>query len=111
MRAFQAPKGSYTLKLNHRSIINDFFDIVLEVFDTDTRTDLMRLLDKYEKLPKDAFEHELKKIGLRDAEPIHKFMSVKNLHQLKTHFIRLADNDRFRNFEILIQQLEELGYK
>lgn len=62
MRAFKAPKGSFSLKLNHRGLINDLFSLVLELDDEETERNLMRLLDKYAKLKKDVFEDELEKL-------------------------------------------------
>jgi histidyl-tRNA synthetase len=62
MRAFNAPKGSFSLKLNHRGVINDFFSIVLDIQEDELKRDLMRLLDKYAKLKKEVFEDELEKL-------------------------------------------------
>ena len=62
MRAFNAPKDSYSLKLNHRGLINDFFSLVLDISDETVKRDLMRLLDKYAKLKKEVFEDELEKL-------------------------------------------------
>jgi histidyl-tRNA synthetase len=64
MRAFNAPAGSYSLKLNHRGLINDFFSLVLDISAEDTKRNLMRLLDKYAKLKKEVFAEELEKLGL-----------------------------------------------
>ena len=59
MRVFNAPKGSYKLKLNHRKLIDAFLSEVLGIKKDEKKRDLMRLLDKYEKLEKDTFEKEL----------------------------------------------------
>lgn len=56
MRAFNPPKGSYELRLNHRELINKFFSTILGLGDEEIKKNLMRLLDKYEKLKKDDFE-------------------------------------------------------
>jgi len=90
MRAFHAPKGSYKLKLNHRALIDDFLSEVLDVQKDSLKTDLMRLLDKYAKLPKNVFEKELEDIGIKTPEPIHAFMSIKSIHELKNEFLSLA---------------------
>jgi len=108
MRAFNAPKGSYILKLNHRELINGFFDIVLEIKDSQQKTQLMRLLDKYEKLPKNIFDEEIQKIGLTDSEVVHKFMAAKTLGDLRESFVSLAGDSSFQDFEYIIETLEKL---
>ncbi len=111
MRAFHAPKGSYTLKLNHRELINSFFDIVLEITDDNEKRDVMRLLDKYEKLSREAFAKELKKLGQEsELDVIVKFMSINTLSELQTQFVSLAGSEGFKNFEAIIHTLESLGY-
>lgn len=79
MRAFNAPKGSYKLRLNHRELINGFFEVILGITDSAVRTDLMRLLDKYEKMKTEVFDEQLTKLGVKDAHPVHQFMTAKNL--------------------------------
>lgn len=110
MKAFNPPKGSYTLKLNHRELINIFFDEILELTDEEVKTNLMRLLDKYEKLPKEKFEVALEELWLSDAQVIHNFMSARNLDDLKKSFVSLAGNPVFTQFEAVLSQLEKLGH-
>lgn len=110
MRAFNPPKGSYKLKLNHRELINGFFKVVLNIQDNQTQTQLMRLLDKYEKLKKDIFDEELQKLWINDSTVIHNFMTAKNLTELKERFISLAWDSSFRDFEEIFKALEDLGY-
>lgn len=110
MRAFNPPKGSYKLKLNHRELINGFFKVVLDIKEGELQTNLMRLLDKYEKLPKEVFETELEKLGVTDARVVHNFMTAKNLGELKERFISLAGDSSFQDFEEIFNALESLGY-
>lgn len=111
MRAFHAPKESYRLRLNHRSLINAFFEKVLEIPDGEVRVHLMRLLDKYEKLSKNDFIQALEKLGIADGFPaIETFMQVKNIQEIRKNFLLLANDEHFREFEILIESLQSLGY-
>lgn len=110
MRAFNAPKNSYKLRLNHRELINGFFQIILGISDTELSKNLMRLLDKYEKLKKEVFDDEVKKLGIDDVVPIHQFMAAKNLGDLKHMFISLAGDSSFQDFEEIFSSLEALGY-
>lgn len=110
MRAFAPPVGSYVLKLNHRALIDDFFSEVLDIKKESIKKDLMRLLDKYEKLPKDVFEKELKNIGIQAPEPIHSFMSATSVWQLEQEFLSLAGRPCIKSFGSIVQKLEELWY-
>jgi len=111
MRAFNAPKDSYSLKLNHRWVINDFFDIVLDIKSDDTKRDLMRLLDKYAKLKREVFEDELEKLWLKsEAKILHDFMSAKTISDLQEGFVLLAWSESFTEFTAIMQSLEELWY-
>jgi len=111
MRAFNAPKDSYKLKLNHRGVINDFFDIVLDIQDDTVKRDLMRLLDKYAKLKKDVFEQELTKLGLEKEEKIiHDFMWARTVRDLQESFVLLSGSESFSEFTGIMQSLEELWY-
>ncbi len=111
MRAFNAPKDSYSLKLNHRGLINDFFSIVLDITSDDTKRDLMRLLDKYAKLKKDVFEDELAKLWLgSESQVLHDFMSAKTITDLQQSFVSLAGSESFWEFTSIMKSLEALWY-
>lgn len=112
MRAFDAPKWSYVLKLNHRSLINAFFEKVLEIPEGEKRTELMRLLDKYEKLSQRDFEAGLKKLWIDDGYPaIRDFIEVQSLSEIKERFMHLATDDHFSDFESTVDALIALGYE
>jgi len=111
MRAFNAPAWSYKLKLNHRGVINDFFDLVLDIQDETVKRDLMRLLDKYAKLKKEVFSEELSKLWLSGEEKIiHDFMSAKTLQDLQEGFVLLAWSQSFQEFSSIMQSLVDLWY-
>ncbi len=111
MRAFNAPKDSFSLKLNHRGVINDFFSIVLDIQEDVLKRDLMRLLDKYAKLKKEVFEDELDKLGIKwEAQVLHDFMSAKTITDLQIAFVSLAGSESFTEFTSIMKTLEELWY-
>ena len=111
MRAFNGPKDSYSLKLNHRGLINDFFSLVLDIQEDIVKRDLMRLLDKYAKLKKEEFEEELEKLGLNwEAKLLHDFMSAKTITDLQEGFVSLAWTESFMDFTSIMKHLEELWY-
>jgi len=111
MRAFNAPVNSYSLKLNHRGLINDFFSVVLDIHDNDLKRELMRLLDKYAKLRKEIFEGELEKLWLKkEADILHTFMWAKTVADLQENFVSLAGSESFIEFTNIMKNLESLGY-
>jgi len=65
-------------------------------------------LDKYVKLPKKIFEQELKEIGIKAVEPIHAFMSIKSIHELKDEFLSLAWKESLNKFITIVELLESL---
>jgi len=95
----------------HRGVINDFFDLVLDIKDDTVKRDLMRLLDKYAKLKKEIFSQELWKLRLSWEEKIiHDFMSAKTLTDLQEGFVLLAGSESFREFISIMENLEKLWY-
>ena len=111
MRAFNPPEKSYILKLNHRALIDAFLTEVLIIQKEDTKKFLLRLLDKYETLPKKTFEDELLKIGIQTPEPIHAFMSLKTIEEIQTEFLSLAHNESLNEFIEISKTLTKLWYK
>ncbi len=110
MRAFNPPCGSYKLKLNHRKLIDAFFSEVLGIKKDNQKKDLLRLLDKYEKLPKEVFEKDLNSLGISTPEPIHAFMSAKNIDDIQKEFLSLAGNKSLEEFTHISQVLTSLWY-
>lgn len=111
MRAFIPPCSSYKLKLNHRGLIDSFLTEVLAIKKSETKIDLMRLLDKYDKLPKEVFEKELKNIGIKTPEPIHAFMNAKTTEDIRKEFLLLAGTESLKQFASITQKLTDLWYE
>jgi histidyl-tRNA synthetase len=64
MLAFNPPKGSFTLYLNNRKLI----DAALPKVDSATKQDLIRILDKSEKLSTDDLKQRLTEIKLTTTQ-------------------------------------------
>jgi len=107
MKAFNPPKGSYVLKLNHRELINTFFSDILELQDGEQKTNLMRLLDKYEKLKKEDFEELVKKCADVNVDQVHAFMNSESIEDLETNFPAFTENQFFQDFKVIFHTLEE----
>lgn len=106
MKAFNAPVGSYVLRINQRELINIFFREVLEIFDDNMARDLMRLLDKYDKLSQIDFNQCLQDLHLSDKwESIEWFMKARNIADLEKSFPKIVNTSVFQEFQQTYSQL------
>jgi len=111
MRAFNPPKTSYILKLNHRALILDFLSEVLWVTQDEMQKEVIRLMDKYEKLSASEFTSRLHEIDAEcDSSLITSFMKATSIEDLTRDFIVLAGNESFQDFKYIIMTLRELWY-
>jgi histidyl-tRNA synthetase len=106
MRAFNPPSGSYELRLNHRELINTFFSTILGLGDDEIKKNLMRLLDKYEKLRKDDFEKLVNELWDIDITKIHQFMQAQSISDLEKSFPVLSDIPFFIDFKTIFSNLQ-----
>lgn len=68
--------NDFTIRINNRKVLNGFFSMLkLE----DKAVDVMRIVDKIEKISQEEFIQELKKIGVNDqqCDEILKFVNIK----------------------------------
>lgn len=79
LRVFNPPKESFYIKLNHRVLMEDFFEKVLKILDPKLKTEVSRKLDKFHKLSNEDFNAELTNLGLSlpQIENINKWMHYK----------------------------------
>ncbi len=111
MRAFDAPSGSYMLKLNHRWLIESFFQNILKISDETLSKKLMRLLDKYEKMTWEAFTQWLWELWLGDiSSSIEKFMSSQSISDLAESFPDIVTTQSFQDFSEISTFLVDLWY-
>ena len=111
MVAFQPPKGSFTLYLNHRQLIDSILTDIANVAD-EVRTPVVRLLDKFEKLSPDAFQRSLGELGLgKDSvNQLTRFMQSQNAEQLLENFPTLQDNGGYQQIAHIFATLQAFGY-
>ena len=109
MLAFNPPKWSFTLNLNHRKLLDVFFSKISENVD---KVLLFRLLDKYKKLEKNVFEESLKNLWMTEENISFtvKFLQSESLKDLEENFPFLLENEEFKYFKNIFESLEKLGY-
>jgi histidyl-tRNA synthetase len=106
--------GEFTIRLNNRLLLNGFFDgIGLQA----SSTDVLRIVDKMEKITESELIDELKGVGLNDEQvaQVLKFTAITGendevLAQLKALGIQ---NETFQDgldkLDVLVQSLRTMG--
>lgn len=109
MKEFNAPRNSYTLYLNHRKLLNDFFNLLN--LNPETKIQVTRIIDKFEKLSLPVFHLELSKyIGDNEIQKIEKFLSI-NDKDLKNIFPEIIESEGYQEINKIIETLINLGYQ
>lgn len=111
MLAFAPPAESFNLNVNHRQLIDAIIGEVAGVPD-DKRTETVRVLDKFDKLPAEKFATMLGDLGLGEetAVSLTSFMNCKTADQLISQFPQLENNSGYQEISTLLTALDENGY-
>lgn len=110
MLSFEPPKGSFTLFLNHRKLIDELLRSIK--IEDDAVTEAIRIMDKWEKLTLPDLEERLEKIGADQnaIEKIGKFMELTEMDGLLAEFPELKDTIGLKDVNSLIISLTKMGY-
>ena len=109
MKEFKAPKNSYTLYLNHRKLLNDFYNI-LEL-NPETKIHITRIIDKFEKLSLPVFHEELSKyLDSLKINKIEQFLSLK-YSEIENLFPEISKSEGYLELTKIFQTLNYLGYE
>ncbi len=99
--------GSFTIKLNNRKILSGFFESLgLE----DKITDILRIIDKIEKIGAENVREELEKTGTASAtDKIMDFVSLSGANSQKLAALKAMDieNERFKEGVAELEQVLE----
>ncbi len=108
--AFNPPKDSFILKINHRALINSLFDFI-KIKD-DKRMDVMRLMDKYEKMSGSELIKAMEELKLKNdqIDKILKFIKASDLNDLIDKIPELKNTFGFNFLQNIIKQLEKINY-
>ncbi|MEI7620392.1 MAG: histidine--tRNA ligase [Candidatus Falkowbacteria bacterium] len=109
--AFNPPKDSFSLSLNHRRLLDDLLSL-LQV-DNDKKLAVARILDKYLKLSAADFSKCLTALDLNSEQikTIIKFMTAISLEDLKNRLPELAESTGLKDLEKIMKSLKDLGYE
>lgn len=93
----------FTIKINNRKILNGLFESIKQ---KDNSTEILRIIDKIEKIGKDAVIEELRKLNVKD-EQINKIISFIEITGSSDEKIEKLENLGITN-EIYLKGLDEL---
>ena len=111
MLAFQPPAGAFTLFINHRHLIDTVLQTIAGVPD-EANVQTVRVLDKYGKLPQEAFLASLNKLGLsqQTADLLLQFMQSQSAEALLENFPRLKEDAGYLETSRIFQALQATGF-
>lgn len=110
MLSFNPPAESFCLKLNSRQLIDGILQVAK--IKENKKLPVVRILDKWNKLPVKIFQQSLKEQGLNEEqqEKLLAFMSAKHFDDLVKELPELADNQGLEEVKEAIYRLDQLGY-
>lgn len=111
INGFKAPKDSFVLKLNNRKLINFFLDEVLKLESSEQKLEVVRKLDKYEKLEPAEFNQALQEVGLskQQANLVSEWLSY-DFDDMESRVPGIKENEGYIETKFLLETLSKLGY-
>jgi len=111
MLAFTPPKNSRIMYLNSRQIIDYIIDEEVWLL-TDKKTEIVRLMDKREKLEKDVFVGMLKDHWLdsRQIDTIIRYLDIRDISVLADAFPNIKNNLWYLDVFTIFSKLSALWY-
>ncbi len=107
---FNPPKWSWKLNINNRFLIDD---VLLAIWiDWDIKQEVVRTMDKRDKLPKDAIQEIFleKWLNKQQIDQLTKYMNIQNLEELVGEFSELKDSKGLTQTKAIIDALSSLWY-
>ena len=107
---FKPPKDSFVFYINNRKLINALLENIKQ--NEGKKTEIIRTLDKWEKLSQKDFQKKLEKLNLNpeNIAQLINFMESKNTDELIEKIPNLANNEGLEEIKNVINSLEKLGY-
>ena len=98
--------NDFTIRLNNRKLLNGLFQ---EIGQKDLAVEILRIIDKIDKIGKDAVIEELEKIGV-DKTQIEKIIAFIQIDGTNDNKLLKLENLNFENetFKLGLQELKEV---
>lgn len=112
MLSFNPPKKSFTLFVNNRKLIDTIISDYIKVSDAQ-RAELVRVMDKWDKLSKPELENWLKEENFSQSqiETLERFMLCKTSDDLLDQFNKIEETEGYQEVSKAVSRLEKLGYQ
>jgi len=110
---FDPPQDSFVLALNSRKLIDGILELSgAQELSPESRTNVIRTLDKWSKLSPADIDLRLEESGLKDdaRAMIKKFMASRSLEQLVAELPALRENAGYQEISLAMNSLNDLGY-
>ncbi|MFW5720639.1 MAG: histidine--tRNA ligase [Candidatus Dojkabacteria bacterium] len=109
--AFNPPKDSFVMKVNNRKLIDFILDSAAGIL-PEIKVDVVRILDKWEKLSSEEFMTRLQacRLSPEQISILQKFMECRDIHALVQDLPQLEESEGFLETSQVITSLIELGY-
>ncbi|MBD3329084.1 histidine--tRNA ligase [Candidatus Dojkabacteria bacterium] len=111
MLAFAPPEGSFTIYINNRKLIDEILMKRADVREN-SRVEVVRLLDKAEKIGQDELKKQLQKIGINQdtVQALLKFAQSKDKKTLAGNFSDIEQTEGFKETVKIMGSLQNMGY-
>ena len=97
--------GDFVIRINNRKVLSGFFE---SLGLSDKITEILRTIDKIDKIGVEEVEKELKDLGIKDVKAIIDFISTKDINKLS----KMCNNETFNTgIEELKFVLEDLSLR
>jgi len=113
MLEFDPPANSFILYINNRKLLESILELSgSNSLTSDEKINIVRILDKWNKLKEAEIIERLKKTGLAESGLmlLKKFMSARSLEELAKQIPELKDNEGFKEVASSLSALTNLGY-
>lgn len=112
MKAFRSPVGSFTLFLNNRKLIDSVLDEIISI-PKERKLEVIRILDKFQKLSAESFEQTLVDLGLSSDQIkyLRLFMGSSSAEELIKNLPEVSSSEGYKETLQLEEKLSALGYQ
>lgn len=112
MKAFRSPVGSCTLFLNNRKLIDSVLDEIISI-PKERKLEVIRILDKFQKLSAESFEQTLVDLGLSSDQIkyLRLFMGSSSAEELIKNLPEVSSSEGYKETLQLEEKLSALGYQ
>lgn len=108
--AFSPPKDSFVVKISHRGLIEDLFNVIN--LKKEQRLSLVRLMDKNKKIKSSDFITGMEKLGLKNEQidKVIKFISATSLNDLATKIPEMINSTAMVFLNNIFDKLKSISY-